>query len=387
MDTQQTTHPKTARRGPAPRAVRWMAVALLLGLLAVAVLVGVRLHARLQPLPPAPVPPLAVETRTIEPRPFVRWVRAAGTVAAERRVMLSAQLSATVAEVGFREGARVNAGAVLVRLDDAEQRQEVGRLQASAERVAADLAYWREQLAVDRKLVAAHTISRRAFDETARRTAGLEAALRETRQALARARTRLAYALLQAPFDGYVQAVRVLPGELVQPGKAMVELLAAEPLKAVVPVAETDVRALREGQPARVRVPALDGEWPGTVDRLYRALDPGTRSATVEVFLPLGLNGVRPGMAAEVAIERARSEAALLVPRQALRRRGGQTGVYVQAGGHAEWRTVQTGAAQDGLVEITQGLSAGDVLIVTPHPRLTEGRAVIARNYWRAGAP
>ncbi len=92
-------------------------------------------------------------------------------------------------------------------------------------------------------------------------------------------------------------------------------------------------------------------------------------------------------MAAEVAIERARSEAALLVPRQALRRRGGQTGVYVQAGGHAEWRTVQTGAAQDGLVEITQGLSAGDVLIVTPHPRLTEGRAVIARNYWRAGAP
>jgi len=370
-----------------PRSLRWTAAVLLLGLVAVVTLVGARLHDRMQPLPVEPPPPLAVQTLFLQPQPFVRSVRATGTVEAERQVVLSAQLAATVVAVPLREGARVERGDVLVQLDEAEQREEVARLAAAVDRVEADLTFWQEQLAADRRLLKSQTISRRAFDETQRQVSALTAALREARQALQSARIRLEYSVVQAPFDGYVQRVHVLPGELVQPGTAMLEVLAAEPLKVVVPVAEVDLPGLQPGQPAQARIPAVDGTWTVQVDRIYPGLERGTRSATLEVFLPSDLPSVRPGMAATVDIVLARDEQALVVPRQAVRARGGETGVYVLADGVAQWRSVRTGAAQDGRVQILSGLQANDEVIVTPHPQLADERPVVARNDWQGSLP
>lgn len=368
--------------------VRRLTVAGLLAvLLAVTALVGARLHERLQPVAPPPTRPLAVETQRLEPQRFVNFLHVTGTLEAERRVVLSAQLAARVEEVPLREGARIARGDILVRLDESEQHQEVAQLEAAVDRVAADLAFWREQLQVDRRLLKSQTISRRAFDETQRQVTSLSAALRETRQSLQSARIRLEFAVVRAPFDGYVQTVHVLPGEFVQPGAAMVEVLAAEPLKAVVSVAEVDLQHLRLGQTARIRVPAVGEESSASVDRIYPGLERGTRSATVELFLSGGLATVRPGMAVAVGIELSRTENALVVPRQAVRERAGDPGVYVLDAGVARWRPVRTGAAQGDRVVVLSGLQAGDELIATPHPQLADARQVVARNQWRSAAP
>lgn len=369
------------------RSVRWVAAVLIVGLVAVVALVGARLHARLEPVDASPVSPLAVQTRVLQPQTFVHSIHVSGSVEAERRVALSAQLAATVTEVPLREGAQVAEGAVLVRLDDAEQREEVARLAAAADRVEADLTFWQEQLATDRRLLESKTISRRAFDETRRQVASLEAAQHEARQALQSARIRLQYAVVCAPFDGFVQRVHVLPGELVQPGTPMLEVLAAEPLKVVVPVAESDLNQLQPDQTAQVQIPAVDGAWAAKVDRIYPGLEAGTRSATLELFLPRGLGAVRPGMAADVDLVLTREENALVVPRQAVRERQGKTGAYVLHEGEAQWRAVQTGAAQDGRVQILAGLQGGDEVIVTPHPQLADARPVVARNDWRGASP
>lgn len=369
------------------RSVRWVAAVLIAGLVAVVALVGAQLHARLQPVDASPVPLLAVQTQILQPQIFIHSIHATGTVEAERRVALSAQLAATVTQVPLREGAQVAEGAVLVRLDDAEQREEAARLAAAADRVEADLSFWQEQLAADRRLLESKTISRRAFDETRRQVAALEAALREARQALQSARIRLQYAIVRAPFDGFVQRVHVLPGELVQPGTPMLEVLAAEPLKVVVPVAESDLNRLQPDQTAQVQIPAVEGVWAAKVDRIYPGLEAGTRSATLELFLPSGLGAVRPGMAADVDLVLTREENALVVPRQAVRERQGKTGMYVLHEGEAQWRAVQTGAAQDGRVQILAGLQAGDEVIVTPHPQLADARPVVARNDWRGASP
>lgn len=370
------------------RTLRHTAAGLVVSLTVMLILMGARMQERLQPIAPEPARPLAVETRLLQPQPFIVSVHATGTVQAEHRVVLSAQLAARVLEVPLREGARVAKGAMLVRLDEAEQQQEVARLEASADRVAADLRYWREQLDADHRLLEKHSISRRAFDETQRQVDSLEASLRETRSALNSARIRLDYALVGAPFDAYVQAVHVLPGEYVQPGAPLIELLAAKPLKAIVPVAEADLLKLREGQAAQIRVAAVDGIWSGTLDRLYPGLDRGTRSATVEVFLPdVHTATVRPGMAAEVELVLSRTEQALTIPRQALRDRKGETGVFVLEEEVAHWRSITVGAAQEGRIEVIDGLRMGEMLIVTPHPQLVDGRAVIVQNDWRGARP
>lgn len=365
------------------RVPRGTALALLAAVVAVVTLVAGGLHARLQPVPHEPARPLAVETRLLQPEAFIRVLDATGSVEAERRAVLSAQLPARVVEAPFREGDQVTRGSVLVRLDATEQQHDLGRREAAVDRVATDLSFWRQELDTDRKLWAGRAISRRELEETESRVANLAAALEEARQAAESARARMDYALVRAPYDGYVHGVRTLPGESVQPGTPMLEILAAQPLKVVVSVAETDLAAIRQGQAARIHVPAVAGAWDASIDRVHPGLEPGTRSAMVELFLPAAVVGLRPGMAAEVDIVLDRSDDVLVVPQQSLHRRDGKSGVYVLVDGVARWRPVRPGAGQAGRVPVLDGLESGDELITTPHPQLRDGRAVRARNDWR----
>lgn len=355
------------------------ALILLGGLLSVvAVVAGLRLQERMQPPPMQVRPPLAVKVVTLEPGTFVLTRRYTGSIEAEQRVVLSAQLTASVTAVPHREGAPVRAGDLLVRLDQSEQAQEIQRMNAAGARIKADLAFWQGQRARDEALFRDRVIPERAVEETRRTVAGLEASLRENRHALETAYTRRGYAEVRAPFDGVVQKVHVLPGELAVPGKPLLEVVAAEPLKAVVPVPQTDLADLRSGLAVRIEVLAADGAWEGRVDRVYPALDTATRSATLETFLPKGLTALRPGMVATVDVQLVRREDVLTVPRQAVQERGEASGVFVVEEDRARWRPVTVGPAQGGAVLIEQGLQSGARVIVTPDPGLTDGLVVVA---------
>lgn len=355
------------------------ALILLGGLLGVvAVFAGLRLQERLRPPPMQVRSPLAVKAVTLEPGTFILARRYTGSIEAERRVVLSAQLTASVTAVPHREGAQVRARDLLIRLDPSEQTQETQRLTAASARIKADLAFWRGQLTRDETLFRDRVITARAVEETRRTVASLEASLRENRHALETAHTRRGYAEVRAPFDGVVQRVHVLPGELAVPGKPLLEVVAAEPLKAVVPVPQADLADLRAGLAGRITVPAIDGVWEGHVDRVYPALDEATRSATLEMFLPRGLAALRPGMMATVDVELVRREGVLTVPHQAVHERNGTSGVFAVDGEQARWRPVTVGPAQGGAVLIEQGLRPGERVIVTPDPGLADGLAVLA---------
>lgn len=363
------------------RVVRILALAAVVSTLATVMVF--RLQARLQTPPTVRQPPLAVETVRVAPAPFHRLRHYTGTVVARRRVVLSSQLTATVTEVPFREGARVQEGDLLVALDDREWRQECARLEAALAGTDTDLRFWREQLRADQRLYRKGTLSERAFRETQRRVHSLEAARRETGQGLAKAKTRLGYTRLLAAFDGVVQDVHALPGELAAAGRPLLELVADAPLKAVLSVPERDFADLGEGLAAEVRASGVKQLWQGRVDRLYPAVDERTRSGAVEVFLPDAAVGkLRPGMsvAADVVIES--DKAALTVPEQAVVSRD-KAGVFVLQDHTARWRSVKTGAVQDGRVRVSAGLKVGDRVIVTPYPTLADGRTVVARDRGR----
>lgn len=385
MTQQPLSQSRSQTDAQAAKVRRRTVIGLLSVLFVIVVLVAIRLYARLQPVANEPVPPLVVETQQLVAQSFVQKLHTTGSVEAEHRVVLSAQLTARIEELPWREGTRVAKGDLLVQLDESEQRQEVARLEATVDRATADLAFWRQQLETDRRLLKAESISRHTFDETQRQVSSLDAALREARQSLQSAHIRLRYAKVHAPFDGYLQTVHVQPGEFVQPGTPLLEIVDADRLKAVVPLAESDVSRVEKWNRAQIGVPSLGMIWPGKIDRIYPALERATRSATLELFLPQGLAAVRPGMAVHVDIELSRSNRAVVIPRQALRQQGNEAGAFVLAEGMARWRSVQASGGQDGRVRILAGLLPGDELIVTPHPQLVDGRPVLTRNDWRSG--
>lgn len=354
-----------------------LTVSILLALGALGAIGTMRIRERMEPPPVAPARPVAVETLTIAPRPFAVERTYTGTIEARRRVLPAARISALIVSLPHWERDRVRAGDLLVKLDDRELVDEVRRLEEAGRRIEADIGFWRRQSERDGALFASGTITQRRRDETRRTLASYEASLRESRNAVAIARTRLSYSEIRAPFDGVIQSTRVLPGEMAVAGQDLLEVVSLGSMKAVIPIPQADIHLLGAESHVELSIPALGLTWDANVDRVYPALDPSTRTATFEAILEDMPAEIRPGLQVDARLFAARLDRVLAVPVSAVRDRTGEAGVYVvEAGTKAAWRPVETGLAGQGVVVVRSGISAGDEVIVTPDPRLADGRAV-----------
>ncbi len=340
-----------------------------------------RIQQRMEPPPVVPAAPPAVVTLKLGPGELVERAEYGGSVVARRRARLAAQIAGRVVEIGHREGERVAAGALLIRLDDREVRHELERLEATGRRLEADLDFWRHQHERNGQLVERGQIPHTTFEESRRMVATLEAALEENRQALAGARVRLGHTRIHAPFDGYVQRLMTELGEVAAPLSApLIELVGSEGFKARVSIPQGDLERVREGAPVTIEVAAAGARFEGWVERLLPALAPPLRDGAFELCLdcidPEAARSLRDGMALEARVELARHAGVLVVPEEALRRHGEQWGVYLLEGERARWRPVRPGPSAEGMVVIEQGLRAGERLILTPDPRLRDGLPV-----------
>jgi RND family efflux transporter MFP subunit len=352
-----------------------------LALLAVALLwVGnaavVRLQARFDPEPARDRPPIAVEVVEVETRAFTVARAYRATVDVDERAEVTARITGEVLELPHREGAWVESGELLFRLDDDEQRRELERLEAVAERLSGELELARRELRRQEALLEHRITPERAVDDARQRVATLSAQVRESQASHALVRTRLGYAEGRAPFAGRVQRLHVHEGELARAGSPIVELVSAAGLKAVARVPQVDATRILPGMAVDLEVPALGLSWPARVDRVYPALQASTRSATVAVLLPPEAESVRVGMAAIVHVQLEQLADAIAVAAAAVHGDAGSHWVFVFESGVAKRRSVELGARREGVVRIEAGLEPGERVIVTADPRLADGAEV-----------
>lgn len=355
-------------RRPLTRALR--AIVPLLLIAAALLLTGQRLTERAQPGQPPTAAPLPVEVVTLRASTFEVARSYSGTVEARRRATLSASLSAQVTEVKAREGQRVKAGDLLVSLDNRELRDSVRQLQATRARTRADYDYWLAQQRRYQRLFKQGSISQQSLDEATSNVARFSAALEETEAGIRLARTRLSYSRITAPFDAEVQSVFTEEGQMAVPGAPLMELVSAGDVKILLGVPQSDLADIDTTTKARIAAPG-SGEHPylAQVHRIYPALDGSTHTATMELYLDNPTATLRPGMVADVSVVLHREEAAIALPREAVQ--GSQ--VYVVEGTRAVRRRVRLGSASEGLVQVLEGLSPGETVVVTSEPRLATG--------------
>jgi HlyD family secretion protein len=138
--------------------------------------------------------------------------------------------------------------------------------------------------------------------------------------------------------------------------------------------------SLSVGQPARVVFRSEPSKsYAGTVTRMAPLVDRETREFLVDVTVTELPKNWGVGQRAEVYVQTARKDQALLVPATAILWRGGKAGLFVSNGGHAVWRNVELGLRSSQTVEVLKGVSAGEVVIWQDAPggaALTPGRAV-----------
>ena len=353
--------------------------------------------------------PIPVSRDRVSRGAIVAEVMGTGTLEARVKATMSPKISGRIETVWVDQGDRVTAGKPLVRLDDAEWRQQVAlaaanreTAQAAIHRLETDLLQARAVLEQARKtynraqsLFVSRAGSREAVDQATEALAVAEAGLSRAKAAVTEGekehlaaekaldyqRARLADTEIVAPFEGLIVRRHRDPGDVVAPGSAVLTLISTDELWITAWVDETEIANLHDGQKARVVFRSEpDRSYPGTVARLGKEADRETREFVVDVrVLTLPTNWA-VGQRAEVFIETARNDNALLMPSAYLTRLEQETGVFVDVEGTADWRALTLGMRGRERVEVIEGLTAGDVVLrpLDPRTTLTPGRRVSA---------
>jgi RND family efflux transporter MFP subunit len=198
-------------------------------------------------------------------------------------------------------------------------------------------------------------------------------------------RQQKAYQRVVAPFDGVVTQRNVDVGDLVQAdatsGTFMFTVMQSNVIRTQVYVPQDQAIGLKPGVEAVVRVPEIpDRTFPGKVARIADALQPGTRTLLTEVDIPNPDGILTPGMYCTIELHIPRRTPALLVPAEAIifNRQGLQ--VAVIEGGVAHIRKITVARDLGTQVEVRDGVSAGDRVILNPSVDLVEGSRVQARS-------
>ncbi|WP_172330408.1 efflux RND transporter periplasmic adaptor subunit [Mangrovicoccus sp. HB161399] len=315
---------------------------------------------------------VAVETVPVASMRFADTVEAVGTTRARQSVVLQPSASGRVTEIGFAAGDKVEAGAVLLRLEDDVERAAL----ASAEATLAEA-----EAALDRqvRLERSGSSSEAALD-TARAAQLRAEAARD--MALAELRDRS----LPAPFAGVVGLTGLSRGQMVDSGTEVATLDDLGTIEVAFSVPERFLSRLAPGQAVTLASPAWPGtEFRGRLAAMDTRVDPATRSLALRAEVPNGDGRLRPGMFLRVSLLLS-ERSAQAVPERALQVSGAQSFVHLAENGTARRVEVATGAQDAGMVEIGGGLPDGAQVIVTNLHRISDGTAVEVLPLAAAGA-
>jgi len=284
-------------------------------------------------------------------------------IEAHEEAEVVAKVGGEVRQLLVEEGDMVKAGQVLARLDGDRLRLEVAQTEANLRKLERD---YNRQLELSQKgLVAKGTAENAKFD------------LDALRAAYDRARLELGYTEIRAPIDGVVSARHIKVGNTIAANAPTFHVTNLDPLVAYVHIPEKEFRKLAPQQTADVVVDALGGErFTGLISRISPTVDPktGTFRARVEVQDPT--RRLKPGMFARINIVYERRENALQLPRAAIVDADGTQSVFVVAEGKAEQRAVRTGLANNGWIEVSEGLAGDERVVVVGQGGLRTGTAV-----------
>jgi multidrug efflux pump subunit AcrA (membrane-fusion protein) len=363
-------------------------------------------HSELAPISVSPV--VATE------RPIARFIRATGSLMAEEQADVAAEIAGRVVATPIERGTPIAEGAELIRLSATESEAQVREAEANAAQIEARLGLSSEtpfdvsavpevqnakaayELAEGeftriRSLLDQNVVSQSEFDQ--RRTQ-MEAArqqfeaakngaaqqyqsLQAARARVALARKALADTVVRAPFSGLVAERLVSIGDYVTKGMKVAVVVRINPLRAQLTVPEHAIAAVAVGQPMTFTVDAYPNrEFEGKIRYVSPALTPDQRALTVEAVVPNPRNELKPGLFATGRLQQPKQTAAVLVPSSAVQTSAGTNRVYVVNGDRVEERVVTVGESVDTLVEITNGLKAGERVATANVAQLADGTKV-----------
>lgn len=321
-----------------------------------------------------PVQPVTVSTIDVEPGVWTPSISAIGTVAANRGVELTVETTGIVKEVNFEANQVIEAGAVLVQLDDVVQQADLAaaRLQANLDKQALQRAQELQQRGVG------STVALQAAEAAAAASASqvekLEAMVQQKQ--------------LRAPFGGTLGIPRVELGQYISPGTAVVTLQDLEIMRVDFTVPEQQLSQLKMGQPLRLALDGVEGDFEGEITGIDPRVDPASRLVSVRASITNPENRLTPGQFARIIVALPEQENVIALPQTAVVTSlygdyvyaVNTTGEGEDAKSEVRQKFVKVGRRSGQLLEIIDGVSAGDVIVTAGQNRLSNGGPVTIDN-------
>ena len=306
--------------------------------------------------------PTAVEVARVVASDFADDVAAVGTLKSNESVVLRPETAGRVAAIGFKDGAIVAKGTVLVEFDAAIQDAEV-------QQARANLALAKSSYARNVELVGKKFLSQQALDSSAATLKVQEAAVRLAEAKAARMR-------IKAPFAGMVGLRNVSVGDYLKDGQDLINIEDVATLRVDFKLPENYLGRISKGQSVDVVSDALPGErFQAVLDAIDPLVDQNGRSISARARLDNAKGKLRPGMFVRVRLLFGERKGVLMVPEQAIVP-GGQPAVFKVVDGKASLVKVRLGVRRAAQVEVVEGLTAGDMVVTAGQLKLREGSEV-----------
>ena len=321
--------------------------------------------------------PSQVTLVAVTPHVFTDTLDVLGVAKGRQSVTLSAATTQLVSKVLFTPGQHVAMGQVLVELKSTEQ--DAGLAQSQAKMVQAEREYQRWKTLADKGFA-----SKAAVDQ-------YEAAMLSAKADVSAARARQSDRLIRAPFSGVVGLSDIAPGAVINPGAAIVTLDDLSAIRVDFQVPDRFLASVHQGQAVTASVDSFPGlEVHGVIARLDTRIDERTRALTARAEFPNPSQALKPGMMLHVGIAKG-TKTGLSAPETAVSVQGDNAFVYAasKAGKKmvADQRVVVTGVRQEGLVEIKEGVAAGDMIVADGLNKVQPGQPIRPAGKGKPGAP
>ena len=274
---------------------------------------------------------------------------------------VGAEVAGRVTKILAHPGQIVKKGETLVLLDATDYNLQ--RVQTQAEVARLEALTTNQSRIVERNqvLVQKKFISQNALEDVTTQHAALQQQLDGAKAQLAIIEHTRAKTSITAPIDGVVQKQIVSTGDFVKVGDPLLQIISKQKLRAHLPLPESIAAKIHAGIKVRLSTPTSTNEVISTIHELKPLISETSRA--VDVIADINdQSGWQPGASVKGEIILGEHANAVLIPEQCVVLRPAGEVVYVVQDGLALQRIIKTGMRQDGKIEITEGLSAGEVI-------------------------
>jgi membrane fusion protein, multidrug efflux system len=330
-------------------------------------------------------PPPAVLVQPAELRPIAAQAEFIGRAAAVDKVELHARVKGFLGPRKFNDGDEVKTGQVLFTIEPEPYQAAVDQKIAQRDSAQAALNNAELQLKRAAELLRTNTGTQVTYDQRLSEQLQAKAALEDANAQLRDAQIQLSYTEIRSPIDGRIGRASVSPGNIVGPDSGVLATVVKEnPIRVLFPVTQRELLEARRdniaGDPPSVRVRLADGSFykeKGKLDFIDVTVDPKTDGQIVRATFDNKDGILTDGQTVRVVLEDTNAPSTIAIPQAAIAI--DQAGPYVYVVNDknvAEQRRIKTGVAREGLTAVTEGLKAGEKVIIQGQQRVRPGMTV-----------